>query len=41
LGFSAISASVVSIRPATLAAFESAVRTTFAGSTTPLASRSS
>jgi hypothetical protein len=40
LGLSAMSASVVSIRPATLAAFCSAWRTTFAGSMTPNSSRS-
>jgi hypothetical protein len=40
LGFSAIIASVVSIMPATDAAFCSAVRTTFVGSMTPSLIRS-
>ncbi len=40
LGFSATIASVVSIRPATDAAFCRAVRTTLAGSMTPIATRS-
>ena len=41
LGFSATSASVVSKRPATLAAFCNAVRVTFVGSITPALVRSS
>ena len=41
LGFSATSASVVSIRLATEAAFCSAVRTTLVGSMTPALTRSS